>query len=1107
MNSKSLSNYDILIQKLDEFRKKFYKNRLIRGLLLLFAFSLISYLFIVISEYFGHFSTAIRTVLFYLYLIINLVILVYYIIIPVYNIYKPGLSYLEASKLIGKYFSNVKDKLLNTLELKNMLEADSNNRLLIEASIDQKIADLKPVPFSLAINFNENKKYLKYIIPPLVIILILLIASPKVLTDSTFRVVNHSVYFKKPSPFDYILLNKNLNAVKNDEFIIKVKVSGKTLPAKVFAQIDGNDYLMKEIKNGIFEYKIKTVRKDFSFRFVSGNVFSTKYKVRIIPKPLIKSFEIVLDYPAYIGKKSETIKNTGDLNIPEGTKVLWRFFTEDTEKLNIRFGNDNQSYKADRKGFLSISRIFKKNTWYSVNVANQYISNFDTVQYFISIVPDAYPRIDVSQEKDSNYQKYLYFDGEIADDYGLRKLFFVYQYNSSEDSTISKESKKTEIPVSGGIYQRFIYTFDLNTLRIKPGESIEYYFEIWDNDGVNGSKSSRSNKFYYNAPSIEEVEKLAEEASEDLKNEMEKAAQKAQKLQKDIQDAQKKLIDNKNINWDDKKFIEDIVNKQKELKQQIEDIKEKYIENVNKQDDYQQLSPEILEKYKELFDKFEQIMPDDIKKLYEELEKLLQQNKKDEVQQELDKMKQDQKSLEKELDRMLELFKRLEFETKIDELTEKLDELSKKQHDLSEETEKTKENNPDLQQKQEQLNKEFEKAKEDIDQLEKLNEELQKPHEMENTEEQQEDIKEQQENSLEEMKDNKMKKSSQSQKNASQKMKELSEKMKSMKMNMEMEEMEINAEKLRRILENLLFVSFEQEKLYEQLKSINNYNPQYVELTQQQKKLKDDMNMIEDSLFALSKELPMIESFVNKEVESINYQMQQTLQLLADRYMQDARSKQAFALTSINNLAVMLSEILKQMQDEMSQMSGKANKKSKKKNKGNLPDLKQLQEELSKQIQDMKKNGMKPGNQMSKEMAQMAARQEMIRNAIRQMQQEMGSGDKSNDELTKKLQELQKLLEENEKDLINKKIDAETLKRQQDITIKFLEAEKAEKKQDKDEKRESKTAREIFNQKPPSLEEYLKNKQKETEILVPVPPSLSPFYKIKVKDYFENLSN
>ena len=98
-------------------------------------------------------------------------------------------------------------------------------------------------------------------------------------------------------------------------------------------------------------------------------------------------------------------------------------------------------------------------------------------------------------------------------------------------------------------------------------------------------------------------------------------------------------------------------------------------------------------------------------------------------------------------------------------------------------------------------------------------------------------------------------------------------------------------------------------------------------------------------------------------------------------------------------------------------------------------------------------------------------------------------------------------MEQTETDLVNKRIKQETLSRQQEILGKLLEAEKAEQEREEDQKRES---REGLNQTPINsiiLQDYIKIKQKETDLLKTVPPSLNSFYKIKVGDYFKFLNS
>ncbi len=64
--------------------------------------------------------------------------------------------------------------------------------------------------------------------------------------------------------------------------------------------------------------------------------------------------------------------------------------------------------------------------------------------------------------------------------------------------------------------------------------------------------------------------------------------------------------------------------------------------------------------------------------------------------------------------------------------------------------------------------------------------------------------------------------------------------------------------------------------------------------------------MIEDSLFALSKRVAQIEKKVNQEISAINLNMDESLEDLENRVVPQARSRQQFAMTSINNLTVML---------------------------------------------------------------------------------------------------------------------------------------------------------------------------------------------------------
>src|SRR6266403_466095 len=66
------------------------------------------------------------------------------------------------------------------------------------------------------------------------------------------------------------------------------------------------------------------------------------------------------------------------------------------------------------------------------------------------------------------------------------------------------------------VAQSYYYYFDANAFELKPGDKIEYYFEVWDNDGVNGAKPSKTKVMAFKAPTIDEVNEAAGKNNEEI---------------------------------------------------------------------------------------------------------------------------------------------------------------------------------------------------------------------------------------------------------------------------------------------------------------------------------------------------------------------------------------------------------------------------------------------------------------------------------------------------------------------------------------------------------------------------------------------------------------
>jgi hypothetical protein len=200
-------------------------------------------------------------------------------------------------------------------------------------------------------------------------------------------------------------------------------------------------------------------------------------------------------------------------------------------------------------------------------------------------------------------------------------------------------------------------------------------------------------------------------------------------------------------------------------------------------------------------------------------------------------------------------------------------------------------------------------------------------------------------------------------------------------------------------------------------------------------------------------------------------------------------------MTSFNNLALMLDSHFDMMMEMMA--NAKATGK-KSKQKGQQQSLSQMQQQLNKKIEDIKNSG-KTGRQLSEELAEMAAEQERIRRALQEMQEKM------NEQGSAPGSELPDKMEDTEIDLVNKRLTDQLIQRQREILTRLLETEKSMREQDMDEERKGETAKDYNKEVPKAIEEYLRLKEKEVELLKTVPPKLYPFYRKEVNEYFKRL--
>jgi hypothetical protein len=324
-----------------------------------------------------------------------------------------------------------------------------------------------------------------------------------------------------------------------------------------------------------------------------------------------------------------------------------------------------------------------------------------------------------------------------------------------------------------------------------------------------------------------------------------------------------------------------------------------------------------------------------------------------------------------------------------------------------------------------------------------------------------------------------------------------------------MEQMGEDAHLIRILLENVVRSSHEEESLMNEVGRMKKDDPSLSDKISRQKEIVDNFAMVEDSLRMMAMRQPKIKNFVFTELQLIDQQLGQAMKEMNEMTLTSATSRQQRAMMSMNNLALMLSESLNEMNESMMEASGSCSKprNSKKPSKGkqSMKNMKDLQEQLGKQLEQLRKEMQqkqqegKPQQSMSEEFARMAAEQEMLREGMQKMLEEMKKDGLTGDD---GINEIIKDMEKLEEDLVNKKISNQTMKRNRDILSRMLKAQNAQEEREKEEKRKSEEFRGAFERRNIDELEYQKNLKKQHEFLKMNSIEYQPFYREKINDYF-----
>ena len=1013
------------------------------------------------------------------------------------------------------------------------------------ASIEQRSSELRPIPFNKAIDYRENIKYVKYLlIPVLVFTLIWISGNLRSFFSSYDRMLHYNVAYEPPAPFTFRIIIGELSVLETEEVTVRVATEGRVQPEEVNIVINDRANLM-QVANGIFLYTFSPPLVDSEFYFESNGIRSQTFQLNALKVPAIQDFKLILNYPDYTGKKAETLNSTGNATFPEGTKVQWEIDGKNTDKIVLIY-RDTLEYFNKETNLFSLTKSVYNNLNYQLATSNAHAEGYEKLNYRFRVIKDNMPEIRVKEVMDSINPNFRYYEGEASDDYQLVSIRLVcYPSRDKED----KQIIFLENPDNN--FKQFYYTFP-SGLQLADGLTYDFYFEVEDNDAINGGKSVKSKVFTTRVLDSNELNNKQLNFQKSILEDLDKSLDNYKKQEKSLEEINRDQKEKNTLSFNDQNRIKDFLRKQEQQEKMMQKFSRQLKENLDQDQNDEKMNNLLKERLER-----REMEARKNEKLLEELKKVADKLDKEELSKRLDELGKNQKNNERNLEQLLELTKRYYVTEKASQLARDLEELAEKQEELSE-----KRSDSSGVAQQEDLTKKFDELAKELNELKKDNEDLKKPIDLKIDDEKEQGIKEDQreaksqlEMEQEQRESENNEEAEQSKSNAQRKQKSASQKLKQMGEDLQESSsmaaggssITEDAEMLRQILDNLITFSFKQESLFERIEEKDPDMTYFTEKVREQKELRSLFEHVDDSLFALSLRRAELSEFVNEQINEVYYNMDKSVESIVEGRIYQGVSYQQYVLTAANNLADFLANVLDNMQQSMKAGSDSGGQGS----NFQLPDIIKGQKDLKDKMGQMAGHGKsgkegenKQGEGQKGSEAKNGGEEQVDGKGDRQKEggdkkEGNGEGDSKKEgsgmgqeesleelyEIYKEQQRLREMLEEQLNDLIKTQdrqlaqkliqqmedfenellrsgITESTVRKMNNIEHQLLKLENAALSQGKEQERKSRTNVDMYTNPITTKPDAFRNIENDVEILNRQALPLRQNFQEKVKTYF-----
>lgn len=1089
-------------------------------------------------------GVGLRSVFFWGFIVGSAGLFGYFIVIPLLRLagILRGRTERTAAIRAGLVHPSVGDRLTTLLDLAEG-KASSAATPLVDSAMQSLGMAVEPVPFERVEDLRPAKHAAPWAVLPIVGLLLFFLFAPRQFAGAVERLFDPTTEFEPPAPFSFEVLPGDVELARGETLEIVARPVGRDYPPDAIIEFGrSNEEALDRARvtlndEGLFSHDVLNIRNNLRYRITASGVNSLWYDVTVVARPVVRNLQVSLSPPEYTGLPARQLApGIGDVLGLSGSSI--RVEVELGEAplaeaaLQVRWsGSDTQVIPLIVSGETATGSFgLRGEGEYSIRLVGENgRENDDPVHYSLGVLTDATPQITLIEGAEGSLsgeaRRRVRF--RITDDFGFSGASFLWRIAERASGEPDRGFRLVALPISGSrqLDQDIAADWLLRTTNgsLVPGDVVEFYGEVRDNDSVHGYKLARTSVYTLRYPSLDEQFDRLEETQDETEEQLDTIEEDADQLRERFEELRDDIRRDPEPNWEDERQLEQILQQHESIQQQAQSLSEQMQNMLEQMERGDLVSQETLEMYEAMQQVMEELNSPELQEALEMLRQAMEEMDLQQMMESLEQVEFNEDDFRERLERAMELFERLRTAQELDEAAQRAEDLAEQEAALQEATENLEEqqsagesSEQQSASEREQLAQDQERAQEQMDELQEMLEQLAEqmqdqsgaPNEqmqemMEQMEQQ--DMSQQMEQNAEQLRQNELTPAQQSQQQMQEQLQNMSQQMMNMSSQMQSGQQQANISGLRRILDDVLTLSEEQERLGDETGALPSRSPALRPIAQEQMELAEGLATVSDSIRAIARDIPQLDWTIQTMTNDALREMGQATDQLAGLQPGPASAHQKTAMTHLNELALMLSELLDQMQNSG---SGSGTGMSMQQMMQQMQQMGQQQQGVSDQIQQMLNNmaGERLSQSQAERMRQAAAQQEAIRQQLQDLMREGGGNldAQTRSALQRAVEEMRDAAREMRQGTISR----ESIPRQQQILQRLLEAEQSVNQRGREERREGRTGEEQDADRPSRLDiDRNPTERLRRDLIRALESGYAPDYQELIKRYFERLQN